>query len=100
MIAYQLTVVYLTIAIMGVGFALMAGGPLLAGAALRFFFSRPLSALARGTTWLLWSLLRHILSAVWHMLLALAQLVITKLIDPVARLLRRILNRILFPRRS
>jgi hypothetical protein len=100
MIAYQLTVAYLTIAIMGVGFALMAGGPLWSGAALRFFFSRPLSALARGTAWVVWSLLRVMLAAVSHMLLALCQLLIIKLIDPAARLLRRIINRLLFPRRS
>lgn len=100
MLAYQLTVAYLTIAIMGVGFALMAGGPLLAGAALRLFFSRPLSALARGTAWVVWSLLHLMVTILWQMLVAVCRLLIIKLVDPAARLLRSILNRMLFPRRS
>jgi hypothetical protein len=48
-LARLLVTLYLTIAIMGIGFAMLLGGPPAAGAAARFFFVGPVQALVSAT---------------------------------------------------
>jgi hypothetical protein len=102
----QLLGLYAALAMVVVGFAMMLGGPLLARSALGFFFRRPIVALLQATASAIAGLIIGTARLIGHVLMAigrgqavLARGFITYGIDPLARVLVRVLDT-LTPRRG
>lgn len=93
-IAAQLFMLYVALAFVPIGFALMLGGPLLMRRTARFFFVRPVVLLGRSSSRIAARVLRGLWFGAGRLLAGIGRATILYGVDPLVRFAYRVFDRI------